>query len=431
MRPETTFTLTNDAGRDIWCTLTLPEHPHTAPVTILMHGFKGFRNWGFFPIAAQDLAEAGSIVLRIDASLNGMRGTNDRVVSVEDFANNTVTRDVDDLLHVIRSVPNVLAEHIPHVEPRVEPHVEPRVEPPVKPPVELNLVSHSRGSATAQIAAADLHRAGTPISGRIVVWNGIGMFRRFTDRQRQVWLDAGYVEIENARTGQMLRMNSEFVLDLERNAERFDLVEAARINDAKLCYIHAEQDVTVPLKEVMHLRGRAGAKAPLEVIPATGHTFGITHPVEHITKAFVDVMTRTKKWLALGALLFTVMGCEAFVIGSSKPAVIIERSQRSAVGVVHLFKAELDTGNITAATELMRNEDGKPFLALEKYEMQEEVARWMNRLDGKTITGTSTDTVNASSMVVHATLNHIMVIDVATLRIDSVWYITRLMRRDQ
>jgi hypothetical protein len=142
-------------------------------------------------------------------------------------------------------------------------------------------------------------------------------------------------------------------------------------------------------------------------------------------------MARTKKWLALGALLFTVMGCEAFVIGSSKPAVIIERTQRSAVGVVHLFKAELDTGNITAATELIRNEDGKPFLALEKYEMQEEVARWMNRLDGKTITGTSTDTVNASSMVVHATLNHIMVIDVATLRVDSVWYITRLMRRDQ
>ena len=69
--------------------------------------------------------------------------------------------------------------------------------------------------------------------------------------------------------------------------------------------------------------------------------------------------------------------CELFVVGTpAKPRIIIERSQRTAPGVVHLFKAELDSGNTTAATELMVSANGRPLLAVEKYELADDLTRW-------------------------------------------------------
>jgi predicted alpha/beta-fold hydrolase len=39
-----------------------------APVIIICHGFKGFKNWAFFPILAESLAEADYIALTFNFS---------------------------------------------------------------------------------------------------------------------------------------------------------------------------------------------------------------------------------------------------------------------------------------------------------------------------------------------------------------------------
>ncbi|MFN6136477.1 MAG: hypothetical protein ACK475_09450, partial [Bacteroidota bacterium] len=64
--------------------------------------------------------------------------------------------------------------------------------------------------------------------------------------------------------------------------------------------------------------------------------------------------TRLHGMIITALFAATVAGCELFVIGSTqRRAPVIERSQRSSAGVVHVFKAEIDSGNTTAATELM------------------------------------------------------------------------------
>ncbi len=70
-----------------------------------------------------------------------------------------------------------------------------------------------------------------------------------------------------------------------------------------------------------------------------------------------------------------VAGCEVFTVGSKRPPVQ-EINQRSAVGAVYLFKSELDSNNAPAATEVLARPNGRQLLAIEKYELYDE----MNRL---------------------------------------------------
>ena len=134
--------------------------------------------------------------------------------------------------------------------------------------------------------------------------------------------------------------------------------------------------------------------------------------------------------LALGivcsfALIAT--GCELFVIGNAQRRQRqIERSQRSAPVVVHLFKAELDSGNTTAATELLRNTSGQPLLAIEKFDLADDLVRWKTIMGGKTITDTKIDTVTATMHNVRVSIDYIRTMQFTTIAAQDMWWITKI-----
>jgi len=134
--------------------------------------------------------------------------------------------------------------------------------------------------------------------------------------------------------------------------------------------------------------------------------------------------------LAIGLVsLFSLVavGCELFVIGGAQRRQRqIERSQRSAPGVVHLFKAELDSGNTTAATELLRNSSGGPLLAIEKFELADDLVRWKTVMGGKAITETAIDTVSATAHNVRITIDYIRMMQFTTINAQNMWWITRI-----
>lgn len=105
---------------------------------------------------------------------------------------------------------------------------------------------------------------------------------------------------------------------------------------------------------------------------------------------------------------------------------IIERSQRTSAGVVHVFKAEIDSGNTTAATELMVGTSGRPLLAVEKYEMADDLVRWRSVMAGIPISETRVDTVSESVHDVTITIDYIRKMQFGTLRKDGQWWITKI-----
>ncbi len=279
---ETTHQIPNRHTDTLFATVT-PATAQTerVPLLLILHGFKGFRNYSFLPWIAQSASQLGMMSVRMDYSLNGMKGTSWMVQDTDAFARNTISREVDDVHDLI----NAIEQHdeFSFVRERWD--------------GRLFIMGHSRGGGIAQIVTRELLTSAQPRHVRTAVLNSVGTWLRWTPRQREAWEREGGMTFTNERTGQQLRMNMSYIDDLECNAERLSLVTAAAACGSALHFIHAEADLTVPLNEIIALRETSQCSAGLTVISNTTHTFGMTHPVDRITPGLVDMITHASSWL--------------------------------------------------------------------------------------------------------------------------------------
>jgi len=281
---ESAISVQNRHGDLIHTTVTMPASDASQhPLLVILHGHKGFRNYGFLPWISQGASAGGMIALRMCFSLNGMDNTAWLVQKPDDFARNTLSREVDD-------VHDLLAQIRSHDEfAALRQRWNGR----------LAIAGHSRGGGIAQVAAGELmlNRDAVAARLRVVGLNSVGMWTRWTARQAEAWRRAGYVDVNNQRTGQTVRINASFVDDLEANAKRLSLTQAVERLDGRMLFIHAAQDLTVPLAEIRDLAVHAPGGQNLTVIENTTHTFGMTHPVERITPGFLEAFTQMMNWV--------------------------------------------------------------------------------------------------------------------------------------
>jgi uncharacterized protein len=268
---STPFQITSRHGIPIRGDLHLPAVTDGAPVIIICHGFKGFKDWGGFPQAADYFASQGFAALRFNFSLNGVEDRFMEFTALENFARNTISRQLDDLHDLIDavSVKTILPEKIDTSR--------------------IGLVGHSLGGGVVVVQASEDRRIVAVTS-----WAGVADFMRWGKKTRAMWRKDGRLEIENARTHQMMPMDVGMLEDLEANRERFDIPAAASRLAVPLLVVHGEQDVSVPIEEGRRIAAAAETgRCRLQVIPNTDHTFGVRHPFEGATPAFETVLEST------------------------------------------------------------------------------------------------------------------------------------------
>ena len=73
------------------------------PAVLLHHGFKGFKDYAFLPIFAERLARAGFTAVTVSVSGAGV-DADGNFTRLDRFANNTYSRELDDLGVVIRAL---------------------------------------------------------------------------------------------------------------------------------------------------------------------------------------------------------------------------------------------------------------------------------------------------------------------------------------
>lgn len=129
-----------------------------------------------------------------------------------------------------------------------------------------------------------------------------------------------------------------------------------------------------------------------------------------------------KQVLIATIFLLINSGCELFVIGT-KQLPQIELTQNSALGAVYLFKAELDSNNIPAASHILANSNGSEYLAFEKYELYDELERLGRIIGNKPITKVVSDSVNDSRINFNMEFDYLKSMKFITLRINDLWYI--------
>ncbi|GFN33935.1 alpha/beta hydrolase family protein [Paenibacillus xylaniclasticus] len=248
------------------------------PIIVLLHGFKGFKDWGSFPYAAERLALSGFAVVTFNFSHNGV-GESD-FDELDKFAINTHTLELGDIEAVLSAARE---GRLPLAE-RLDTE-------------RIVLVGHSRGGGDSVLYAAD-HEA--ELRG-IVSWNGIADCDLFGDEFRETVLRVGVGYVPNARTKQQMPISPAFFKDLDQNAERFDIVARAAAMNIPALFLQGDNDSPRLVHGFEELQQRAPQHRYV-VLEGANHTFGAVHPwagttddLERAIRLTVDFATEVTK----------------------------------------------------------------------------------------------------------------------------------------
>jgi len=228
------------------------------PVIILIHGFKGFKDWGYFDLTARYFAKSDFIFVKMNFSHNGVTlQSPEEFVDLEAFGNNNFSIEQSDLGIVIDSIFSDTFL-IPAGELDLD---------------FLFLTGHSRGGAAAILKgfADDRVKA-------IATWAGVNdLENHFSKTELETWEKTGVVYIQNVRTGQQMPLYYQLVEDYLANEKQLNVPETLRRFSKPMLVVHGSADETVPV-EVAFRTKKWNSSAELFLLDGADHVFGGSHP---------------------------------------------------------------------------------------------------------------------------------------------------------
>lgn len=243
----------------------LPDGPPPRSAVVVVHGFKGFKDWAFFPWVAERLAAAGHAAVSFNLSGSGIGDEPETFTELEAFAANTYTRELADIERVMAAIRGDLLPRTPE---------------------RVGLLGHSRGGADAVIHAAE-----HPVDA-LVTWNAVARLDRWSEETLTEWRERGRIHVLNGRTGQQMPLDLTLLEDFEGNRERLDLPARAAQVACPWLVVHGAADRTVPPDHGRIFEG-AGPGARLLLIDDAGHTFEARHPFDSVPEALDRAMEAT------------------------------------------------------------------------------------------------------------------------------------------
>lgn len=242
----------------------------SAPCLILVHGFKGFKDWGFWNYSANFFAQHGYLVISFNFSHNGIGDNKTEFTELDKFAKNTISLEISELSELIEFYRNGFFGKTLNNK--------------------IGVIGHSRGGAVSILSAAKNKSVSA-----LVVWASVAELKRYTPRQIAEWRRNGFVQVQNSRTKQRMRIDVSFIDDIESNSgDLLNIQKAVKSLNRPFLIIHGEQDVTVPIKEAHQLFEWSDKNlSAIEIISFTGHTFNISHPFEGYDDKFESVLNKT------------------------------------------------------------------------------------------------------------------------------------------
>jgi alpha-beta hydrolase superfamily lysophospholipase len=247
------------------------------PAIVICHGFKGFKDWGFFPHLATRVARAGMTAVTFNFSGSGVGPDGESFSEPERFGHATISNDLVDL----QAVADALREG--------------RLAPGLAVPTRLGLFGHSRGGSIALLYGAKSRTAAA-----LVTWSAVADLMRWDRETVDEWRARGQVEIVNARTGDVLPLYTDYLDDLERHRHgAFDLLGAAGRLAIPWLVVHGDADEAVAVGDGERLFGAAShGTTRLERIPGGTHTLGACHPWAGSTPQLEAAMGLTIEWFS-------------------------------------------------------------------------------------------------------------------------------------
>ncbi len=136
-----------------------------------------------------------------------------------------------------------------------------------------------------------------------------------------------------------------------------------------------------------------------------------------------------KNILYLLVIILASTGCELITIGVKKAPttrVVINLNQKTPEGVLLLLKAELDSNNVWGAAQIIANNNGDKYLAIEKYQKHYDIFRVKRIFGNYPFEIVKSDSLNANSRKLSFEINYMKKYTMTAEKIDDLWYIIDL-----
>ncbi len=234
-------------------------YPDDAAVgcAIVAHGFKGYKDFRMIPAIAGGLCQAGFIAHTFNFSHSGMTKNADRFERPDLFELDTWNKQVFDIQCVVQAIADghLAGTGLPYV-----------------------LVGHSRGGVSA-ILFAGRQTAGSPLPkpAGLVTAGSPDRACSLSEDQKAELRDRGYLESPSARTGQMLRMRSQWLSEQEADREGHNVLDNVRKIECPILVVHGENDETVNIGSAVSIAD-AARDARIVRIENCNHVFNTPNP---------------------------------------------------------------------------------------------------------------------------------------------------------
>ncbi|QUL55557.1 alpha/beta hydrolase [Paenibacillus tritici] len=246
-----------------------PAQGEAKSLVIIAHGYKGFKDWGMFPYAAEALSHEHEVI-SFNFSHAGIGEDLQNFTELDKFARNTYQREIKDMEILL----SYLSQHHRFGS------------------LPVFLLGHSRGGGVSLLYALD-HPA--EITG-VISWNGTTNLDLFTEEQKREMRDKGQTHVLNGRTGQQMPLNAIIIEDLEQQAERYNIIERMKQASFPAVLIQGSADGE-------HLRRGSEQLTRLRPdiewiqIPGGNHTFGTVHPFAGTTPQLEQAIAASAQFI--------------------------------------------------------------------------------------------------------------------------------------
>ena len=235
-------------GQPILGVTDAPDGPSAGSV-LLAHGFKGYYDYGLFPVLARALTAAGLTCHRFNFSHSGMTRDTAAFARPDLFEQDTWGRQQEDLAAVLD-----------HLDAGAKPTV---------------LFGHSRGGLSSLLAAP---RHAQRLAG-VVSAAAPADACSLDDTQRRLLKKHGRLSSPSGRTGQELFVGRAWLDEIEADPAASDPVLAvAQVPaDLPVLLLHGDADATVTPQSLERLHAARPASEHA-LLPGANHVFNIANP---------------------------------------------------------------------------------------------------------------------------------------------------------
>jgi len=245
-----------------------------SPCIIYVHGFKGFKDWGFVPYLGDYFSQNGFSVITFNFSHCGVGENLLEFDEPDKFAKNTLSLEVSELNEIINAYRDGYFGE--------------------KSGKGIGIIGHSRGGAISLFVGSERNEVKA-----VATWSSIAILDRFTQRQKEEWIKNGFFEVVNSRTNEVMRLDTSLLKDIENNKNStLNMEQVVKSLNKPLLIAHGEQDLTVSIEEAKMIYDWSNKDlTETYFIPAVGHTYDIKHPFEVSNPKFESLLAKTKTFL--------------------------------------------------------------------------------------------------------------------------------------